>query len=560
MIKPPAPGGAPRPPGPPPPGGQPPPQMGGYPPQPHQPPPMGGGYPPQPQQPPPMGGGYPPQPQQPPMGGGFPGQPQQPPPPMGGGYPPPPGGQPPMGGGFPGQPQQQQPPMGGGYPPPPGGQPPMGGGYPGQPQQPPPPMGGGYPPPPGGQPPPMGGGYPPPPGGQPPPMGGQPMGGQPMGSQPMGAPQANPFQAPQQNLPGPLDDLARKFGGGEVGTLFGVPLSKMRDEGLQRKALTFLGIALAASIFVPLQLSPTAFAWDGDMFKMVIWPILAAAAYLLVAIAPPNIRNNVPPWVLQWLPFAVSFAGIQILGIGPFAMIGVSAGGTWYLYSIGMAILLFGLLGRLSKPNDQTARIIIAIGAGCLLLPWIDFLGDAFKFSHVGIVMILHNLLFFVVLLIGILCVLYVVPPAKLPPALKAIDALAPLVTAVLLLWLPLQVVLVALGLWLGPFPFLNATGAILMMARGLLALLAYFGVLMLTAPAAYESAMKSFAKGPSQPPPPGGAPPPGGGYPPPPGGGYPPPQGGGYPPPQGGGYPPPQGGGYPPPQGGQGGGWSPPQ
>ena len=99
---------------------------------------------------------------------------------------------------------------------------------------------------------------------------------------------------------------------------------------------------------------------------------------------------------------------------------------------------------------------------------------------------------------------------------------------------------------WLGLRGFVGA----------LLWLVAYFGVLMLTAPAAYDSVMSMIKKKPgdgppAQPPQGGGYPPPGGGYPPP--GGMPP-QGGGYPPQGGGGYPPPQGGGGYPPQ--QGGGW----
>jgi hypothetical protein len=199
-------------------------------------------------------------------------------------------------------------------------------------------------------------------------------------------------------------------------------------------------------------------------------------------------------------------------------------------------VLLFGLLARLQNPQDQTARIIIAVGAGCLLMPWIKWLGEAFEFSNQGFVMIIHNLLFFFVLLIGIACALYVVKPEKLPPALRSVDAVAPLITAGMLLWLPLQVVLVGFGLFMAPGDRVGIVMALLLIARGLLMLLAYFGVLMLTAPAAFDSIMSSMKKGPQQPPPPA---PPGGGYPPPPpGGGYPPPPQGGYPPPQGGGYP----------------------
>jgi hypothetical protein len=133
-----------------------------------------------------------------------------------------------------------------------------------------------------------------------------------------------------------------------------------------------------------------------------------------------------------------------------------------------------------------------------------------------------------------------VVKPEKLPPALQAVDALAPLVVAVLILWLPLQQVLFGLGMMLEKFGFVSS---LLMMAHGVLPILAYFSILMMASPAAYEEAKAMFLKNNSG----GGQPPQGGGYPPQGGGGYPPPQGGG-------GYPPPQGGGGYPPQGG--GGW----
>ncbi|HEX2692231.1 MAG TPA: hypothetical protein VHN14_36730, partial [Kofleriaceae bacterium] len=139
----------------------------------------------------------------------------------------------------------------------------------------------------------------------------------------------------------------------------------------------------------------------------------------------------------------------------------------------------------------------------------------------------------------------FVVPPAKLPPALQSVDAFGPLIAAVLIAWLPAQQVLFAL---IGIIHGHVVIGSLLILGHGLLPILAYFGVLMMASPAAYEEAKAMFSKK-TQPPGGGGYPPQGGGYP-PQGGGYPP-QGGGYPP-QGGGYPP-QGGGYPP-QGG--GGW----
>jgi len=170
---------------------------------------------------------------------------------------------------------------------------------------------------------------------------------------------------------------------------------------------------------------------------------------------------------------------------------------------------------------------------------------------HGGAIFTLMFLLMLVVTLIGVFCIVFVVPPAKLPPALQAVDALGPLFAAVLIAWLPLMVVLLGLGLMIHMH---GGISAILIMAHLLIRIGAFFGVLMMAAPAAYEEAMRMFKGGGGSPPSAGGGyPPPGGGYP-PPGGGYPPPQGGGGYPPQGGGYPPQGGGGYPP-QGG-GGGW----
>jgi hypothetical protein len=494
-----------------------------------------GGYPPpgQPQQP-----GYPPQPGQPPQQANPYGQPQQP-----GGF----GGQPPNPYG-----QPQQPPNPYGQPPPPAyGQPPQQATPYGQPQQPPNPYGqpqqpggfGGQPPQqnPYGQPPPSNPGYGQPPAGQTPGFG-QPQQGfgqaPPQYPQGGGYPQAGGFgAAPQQDLPGPLDDLARKVPGSAPGTIFGFPVARLRDASLQRKVLFIAGVALLISIVVPLTFSPFIMLMSFSSWHGLIWPIIAGGSYLLVAAAPPDIRAKVPPIVLQWIPFGISFAGIFMVAgmeMGPGA-----AGGSG-LYMLGYAVLVFGLLARIAQPQDQIARIIIAVGAGMLVPGFIDILRFAFTFSG-GAIYIVQRLLTFVVTLVGMACALFVVPPQKLPPALQAVDALGPLFTAVLLVWLPVQVVLSGLGMLAHMHMGISA---ILIMLHMLIRIVAFFGVLMLVAPAAYEEVMR-MVKG-------GGAaqPPQGGGYP-PQGGGYPP-QGGGYPP-QGGGYPP-QGGGYPPQQGG--GGW----
>src|SRR6185436_12465761 len=143
-----------------------------------------------------------------------------------------------------------------------------------------------------------------------------------------------------------------------------------------------------ASIVVPIATSPVLVfpfssgipKWDG-----LIWPIIAGGAYLLVAAAPPDLRQKVPPVVLQWIPFAVSFAGIFMMGG---AGAGAGMGGDT-LHVLGYATLVFGLLARISQPQDQVARIIIAVGAGMMVPGWIHMF-DMLRFSNVPALFIIY--------------------------------------------------------------------------------------------------------------------------------------------------------------------------
>ncbi len=335
-------------------------------------------------------------------------------------------------------------------------------------------------------------------------------------------------------MPGPLDDIARRLPQSQPGTIFGIPVARLRDADLQKKILFIAGVALIASILVPFHLSPTIFAWSSGMpkFDMLIWPIIAGGVYLLLTAAPPHMREKIPPMALHWAPFVIAYTGIFISKMGFGGMGGGGMGGAGSLYIMGYTTLVFGLLARITAPQDQYARYIIAAGAAMLIVPFFDGFDFFFKFSHMPFLFIIHNILWFLIFLVAILCIAFVVPAGKLPAALQPVEQLAPVIAAVLILWLPLQQVLMALIF----IVHMHAgVGAVLNLAHGLLPLIAYFAVLMMAAPAAYEEAMKMIRGG-------GGQPPQGGGQ---------PPQGGGYPPPQGGGYPP-QGGGYPP----QGGGW----
>lgn len=382
-----------------------------------------------------------------------------------------------------------------------------------------------------------------------------------------GYPQAqNPYAQPQQDSTGPLGDLAHKLPHSAPGTIFGIPVARLRDPALQKKILFLAGVALVASVVVPVSLDPLVFPWKGGGFAGFLWPIISGAAYLMLTAAPADIRAKVPPVVLQWIPFGVAYAGIFIthMGFGPIvegmaaaAVSGASLAGfetivamllgISNLYIIGYSLLVFGLLSRVAQPQDQIARIVIAVGGACMIPGLLQTFHVFGMLGHLPIIAIVAALLSLLIQALGVFCIVFVVPPNKLPPALQTVDAFGPLIAAALIVWLPVQQLLIALS---GIVHGHVLIGSLLTLGHGLLPILAYFGVLMMASPAAYEEAKAIFAR--RNQPPGGGGGYGGGGYP-PQGGGYPP-QGGGYPP-QGGGYPPQGGGGYPPQQGG-GGGW----
>ena len=302
-------------------------------------------------------------------------------------------------------------------------------------------------------------------------------------------------------MPGALSKLP----GSPPGTIMGIPVARLRDPTLQRKAMFFAGIALIASIVVPLTLTPLQFAWSGGGFNGFLWPIISGGAYLLVTAAPQNLRDKVPPVVLQWIPFAVSYTGVYLIGEALAFHYPVSG-----LYPLAYATLCFGLLARIAKPEDQIARIIIGVGAVLMILSLLSALSFAFSFGGetmlpgLGkIVMIIYQLVWFVIIVLGSACILFVVPPQKLPPALRAVDAFGPMIAAALLAWLVIGPILLFLAMVLSaPAHILDF---VLIFAHILLPVLAYFGILMMTAPGAYEEAKRMFAKNKA-----GGSPPPG--------------------------------------------------
>jgi hypothetical protein len=296
---------------------------------------------------------------------------------------------------------------------------------------------------------------------------------------------------PAGNAPGPLDELARRLPQSQPGTILGIPVSKLYEPGFQRTVLLFAGIALIASIFIPLLsvAGRTIFVWSEGVPKgrLLIWPILAGAGYLLVAAAPAHIRQKVPPVVLQWLPFSISFLGIFVAtGGGGGRGMAMVMGDEFYFLSY--AVLCFGLLARIARPADQVARIVIGVGGAMMAINFLRLIDLFFSFDGPAL-LVVHNLLWLVVVLVAAGCVVFMVPPAKMPPALRSADLLAPLVAAVLLAWLVVQP---ALFLVIGLVHEGGGTSSLLMIVlRMVLTMVAYFGVLMMTAPAAYDAVMQ---------------------------------------------------------------------
>lgn len=367
---------------------------------------------------------------------------------------------------------------------------------------------------------------------------------------------------PPQGHFGSIDERGMKH-------LFGIPFSKLRDQDFERAALRICGIAMVVGILFPYRTSPTQFSWDaGSKFAAMIWPLIAGVIYMVIGFSPKQVTEKVPRVVLQWAPFVASVLSIGFIGFSIFhiyKLTGASLPWRANLYLWGYPILVFGLMSMLMNPRDIGARILIVVGAGLCFLLGIEWLIDsAFRFSHSlvpGVFGKVHNILQTLVIVVAAASILFVIKPEQVP-ALKAFDEFAPFITAFLLAWLPLEVLIITLAFLLKSG---NALGDLLMGAHMLVVVCSSFGILMLTAPEAYDAAKQAIVGGHQADFPMQGGYPQQGGYPPqgPPQGGYPPPGGGmppqggpqgGYPPPGGG--MPPQGGGYPPPGQGGGGGW----
>jgi hypothetical protein len=331
------------------------------------------------------------------------------------------------------------------------------------PQQP-PPMAGGY-----GQP----AGYPQQPQQMPPAQYGQqqPQYGQQPPAQPMGYPQQQPMAQPAAPAPGSGGGLAQW--GANVpqsapGTLFGIPFSTLKDQGFLNKLLGISAIALVATRFLPVSFSPFFFIWKFNTFGLLIFPIIAAAVYAGVALAPKHIQEKIPPVVLQWGPFLAAYLGVGITGAA-------GGGALGYLYPL----LVFGMIVYLQDEDDMVARVFIALGAIGALSVSLGSLGGFFYFGG-GVLRGIVGILSFIVLLGCAACLVFAIP-TKWVPKLAMFKPFAPIVTAVLILW-PFAQAILGFVANIGT-PIMALLGTI----HQLVLLVAFYAVLLMTAPAAFD-------------------------------------------------------------------------
>jgi hypothetical protein len=103
----------------------------------------------------------------------------------------------------------------------------------------------------------------------------------------------------------PLGRFAQSLPQSAAGTLFGIPLSLLRDRAFMHRMLFVCAIALLAAAVVPWSLSPLVFGFSDALrfvrFEMFVLPILVGASYLAVVRPPKQIQGKIPPLVQRWL-------------------------------------------------------------------------------------------------------------------------------------------------------------------------------------------------------------------------------------------------------------------
>jgi hypothetical protein len=205
------------------------------------------------------------------------------------------------------------------------------------------------------------------------------------------------------------------------------------------RATRVLGIAaivLFVTRFIPTHtmFGRTLWTWSGDgeaIFTGMVFPILTALVYAFVAFGPAHLKQSLPAGAMRVLPFLFAFLGVAILHAAtPFGAM-VKGGG---LVSWGYPILALGLLGLSQSVSCGMSRVLIGVGGLLTFIGAMIGVKHIFAFAGQPALFILHNVLFFVVVLIAFASTALAIPKS-LWPQVDAMARYAPHAAGVLLAW-----------------------------------------------------------------------------------------------------------------------------
>jgi hypothetical protein len=283
------------------------------------------------------------------------------------------------------------------------------------------------------------------------------------------------------------------------GTLFGIPLSLLRDDALEQKAIFISAILLVAGLCFPIVrvANGTIFSWSSGpgpgVMRGLLGPLFVALVYGGIRYVPSHVRGALPPIDLRWAPFVVAFlaTGLSFVAVPLAHALAIGTGDTAQYASFTLLawtypILVFGLLVRLEDPEDLVARAMIALGSFGGVAGGLANADVLFQLVHMPVVLIVHNLLFFCVVVLMVASVVFV-PTTHVMPGLAPVDELLPLVTATLIAWLPVSALLVSVWAMSSSIGG-SVANLILLLPHMLIQQVAFFGVLLLTAPDAFDA------------------------------------------------------------------------
>ena len=228
----------------------------------------------------------------------------------------------------------------------------------------------------------------------------------------------------------PTEEVSIKMGGANLGAL-----EAWREPEKLARLLGVAAIALFVTRFIPVMVSGgTVWTWTGDgesVFRAMVFPILVAAGYAFVAFAPGPMRENLPAGLLRGLPFVLSYLGTALLyAAAPIAAMMNGGGIVAWFYPA----LVIGLFALAKDRQDPIARGLVAVGGGMTFIGGMIGVGFLFRFSGAPALLILHNIIFFLLVLTALGSVVFAVPSAWWPQV-EGLAKYAGLVAGVLLAW-----------------------------------------------------------------------------------------------------------------------------